>query len=330
MASEMVDTDAASIAANRAGQITARQWARLQPIPESRLGMIFGWVIAGVVLVPLMIFLLWMAWHAFQSYPGEGVGILVGAWLAVLAIMTGVGLTAFFNPVSRQRRLLRELRAGYVAQEEGQVVFERSGYVARANGRVLCNSTGGTEVNLPPGWYRFYFLPGSGRLLSAEALSPLAAGQMQGEVLDALARALRFDLNDLAQNRAGQLSARQRLRLARGAIGLVVVWAGLLALLIALVANIAQGPLPLLWEVLLGAGILVAMFAIARRTSDVLAGQVTLVEGVIVVMRLSVRIAQPIIMCWRAGALRFPRRRMGRWWRVCAIGCITLRPARKS
>ncbi len=276
MASNRIDTDPVSIQANRLGQLTAWQQSRLEPQAGRPYGMLFGLVLAGVVLAPLMGFLFWIAWQAFRSASGWSTGWLVGVWLLFMATMTGVGIAALVAPLLRRSRLLRDLAGGSIEQAEGQVVFERTGYVARVNGRLLRDSVGKTEVNLPPGWYRFYVLPLTSRVLSAEALSPLSQGQ--AAVLDALAQAHRFTFNDLACNRLGQLSARQRGRLARGIVGLLVVLAGLLVLFAWLLAT-----LPADWWLLLVSGLFatVAAYAISKRASDLLAGRVALLEGVV-------------------------------------------------
>ena len=273
MASTDVDTDSASIQANRFGQITFGQRARLK---VSSLVSVVSLVIWLCVPVPLGLYALYLAWELVQTQGGLA-WYRVLVMLGVAAIIAGLFWSLAVKPLVRQVRLQRDLSGGLIAQAEGQALFERSGYVARINGRPLLASDGSRYVGLAPGSYRFYFLPLTFRLLSAEALTPLMPTHAHAGVIDALAQAHNFDLNDLASNRQGRLSARQRLRLARGVVFLQIVTLGLLG---ALVWMLLRAPETEPWSALiLGALAATTAYFTYKRISDLLAGQVVQVEG---------------------------------------------------
>lgn len=273
MASNNIDTDPASIYANRFGQITIRQRDRLKSSLVAPVIMLVVWL---VLTVPLGVFALYLAWELAQAQVGLvwfGVFVMLG----VAALIAGLLWSLAVMPVVRGARIQRDLSSGSIAQAEGLVIFERSDYAARVNGRLLRASDGSRSVDLSPGTYRFYFLPLTGYLLSAEALSPMLPAQTHAGVLDALARVHHFDLSSLAANRQGQLSARQRLRLTRGVVGLQVVIVGLMGLLVWMVVKAPQTE-P--WSTLIIGLILAGVaYATYRRVSDLLAGQVAQMEG---------------------------------------------------
>jgi hypothetical protein len=278
MASTGVDTDPVSIQANRFGQITARQYECLKPTLGGAVGSVISLMVWLLAPIPLGIFALYLAWQLAQAQVGVAwIGVIL--MLGIAALVAGLFWWLAVMPFIRRARLRHDLSEGLIAQAEGQVIFERSGYVARANGRLLLATDGSREIGLMPGPYRFYFLPRMGWLLSAEALGPLMAVQPHAGVLDALAQAHHFDLSDLAANRQGQLSTRQRLGLTRGVVGLQVVTLGALALLVWMLVSAPQTE-P--WSALI-LGLILAGIAYAtyRRVNDLLGGQVVWLEGVI-------------------------------------------------
>ncbi len=138
-------------------------------------------------------------------------------------------------------RLRRDLTNGVVAQEDGQVICVRTrGYVARGRRRPLRSLYGSWAVNLPPGAYRFYYLPHSRRILSAEWPALLEPGGPAASLLSALAEAHGFHPGDLNANRQGQISARQRFALMGGLLVLFVILAGVA--IYAILALLYAGP----------------------------------------------------------------------------------------
>jgi hypothetical protein len=121
----------------------------------------------------------------------------------------------FFGFVSgriRDRHLSHGLDAGEIAQMEGEVIRHDYGYCAQIAGRPLSRISGSKSVQLPPGTYRFYYLPRARRPLSAKHLNLDERGGLYASLLQALAQAHGFTAEDLTQNRLGLLSDGQRAR----------------------------------------------------------------------------------------------------------------------
>jgi hypothetical protein len=123
-------------------------------------------------------------------------------------------------------------------QSEGEVLQRWYGYMVTVTNGFRGWKAESRNVPLPPGRYRFFLLPRSGRLLSAEPLRPLGAipgdpredptarlpdsAPKVGEharaltpaegtaLLGALASANRFSMEELELNRQGRTSPRQR------------------------------------------------------------------------------------------------------------------------
>jgi hypothetical protein len=144
---------------------------------------------------------------------------IVGIFLSVAGIVGGLYLVIH---VVTWKRLSTES----IEQAQGEIVWNGQNYIARVHNRCLkpCG-----RMNLLPGTWRFFYLPHSGWLLSAEKV---ATGKQQTlfDLQNALIQANDFDPEAVAANRQGQLSDNQSLRLvrlrllcfARGALILVV------------------------------------------------------------------------------------------------------------
>lgn len=271
--------DPASLAANRAGQITPQQRKRV-----SRLSVLVGLpVLAGVLWFFLImgIRLPAVAWEALTT-PDESAPVSLRLLLALAAlfpdlIVGGVAVWACIR-LSRWLRLEVDLSQSAIAYAEGQVTFSRKGYVAAASGRRFLALNGSRVVNLAPGAYRFYYLPSSRRLLSAEPLARYGAVQPQAPLLTVLASVHGFSLGDLEMNRQGWLSARQRSKLLRAAmlwVGFTV--AGALALLLWM-----PDDLELTGIVILVIFALLLLYIGYTHYADMLAGRVAMLEGVVV------------------------------------------------
>jgi len=162
-----IDTDLVAIAANRLGQVTAAQRSRL------KLGPL--WLLSRSAVIEGVIFLGALGVGVWVGLNGD-IGALVGGAL-FFAIFAGIVLAGVFwgqRVVRRSRAaLFVDLDQGRIVQVVGQVVLEpgaAAGCVARVAGCPLRATDGSPFVSLMPGMYRFYALPLSGRLLSAERL----------------------------------------------------------------------------------------------------------------------------------------------------------------
>jgi hypothetical protein len=177
-------TNPAALAANRAGTLTPEQRARLERGPRaSGACLLVSLVVVGAgFLAPTVVALGVLSGRGVSASP---VSLAFDLSLALI----GVGLLALgiYAPIGMRRqreRTQEELAAGVVAQGEGVVAFSTSGYLARLEwtGQPLQGMAGAMwrrprRVNLPPGRYRFYYLPRTGALLSAEPLDGAGSPQ---------------------------------------------------------------------------------------------------------------------------------------------------------
>jgi hypothetical protein len=274
-----VDDDPASLAANRAGQITPQQRKRV-----SRLSVLVGLpVLVGAIWFFLImgVRLPGVTWETLTT-PDQSAPLSLRLLLALAAlfpdlIVGGVAIWACIR-LSRWLRLEYDLSQGAIAYAQGQVTFSSKGYLAAASGRRFLALNGNRVINLAPGAYRFYYLRASRRLLSAEPLARYGAAQPQAPLLETLASVHGFSLGDLAMNRQGWLSARQRSKLLRAAVlwvGFTV--AGALALLLWM-----PDDLELTGIVILLIFALLLLYIGYTHYADMLAGRVAMLEGVVV------------------------------------------------
>jgi hypothetical protein len=189
------------IAANKRGYITDHQrtvFARL-----ARNQRITAWLVvgAGLAYFGLMGYLIVDTWP--PSLP-EGLGYLI---IGLLLVQVGERMISSLRELRRLAQTQRELSAGLLAQAPGQVVWRTRRYVAQIPGHTLYFAP---PLNLPPGDYRFFYLPRSHWLLAAESLSRADPTHTTQPYLAVLARANHFNLDALAANRQGQLYAAQR------------------------------------------------------------------------------------------------------------------------
>lgn len=320
-------TDPASLAANRGGALSAEQRIRLER--EARRS---GWVAAvGMVVIgvgfmaPLL-----LALGVFGGAAGEQINAVCAAPVALIGVGLLVLAVVALASARHRSRLLREDLAGGVEQVEGEVTFTRRGYEARLDPRPRPGSpiVGPLErplpsrpVELPPGRYRFFFLPQSRTLLSAEPLTPVATGAAFPPAADpllglpgyrpapapylaeagaafstppqgalgalqyALATGNRFTPEELALNRAGRLSGREARRLVSLLMLVVPFWGLATAIGIGiLLANVSAGAFGwFAWTT--GAvfviGELLVLSFGLRRLADALRREVRSVAGVV-------------------------------------------------
>jgi hypothetical protein len=231
LSANTVLNDLASIDANRFGQITPWQRQHLPPPP------VLGWFVAlalsgAVAIAVVCCFLVWPLWTLLPpllpdytsgaplfSSPNFPLDLIIpGFFLGVTGLFLWVVSRWLLIPCTGRLlfnlRLRWDLANGMIAQEDGQVTFaRRRGYVARGRRRPLRSLHGSWEVNLPPGAYRFYYLPHSRRILSAERQALLEPGGPAASLLSALATAHGFRPGDLHMNWQGRMSLRQRFAL---------------------------------------------------------------------------------------------------------------------
>lgn len=266
-------TDAEAVRVNAAGNLTSDQAARIER--ALAVGKVVWWPF--ILLMLLSASPIW--------WPGEGaLWTTRGGWIpmlwslgftALIAVMVGGADLAHRRLVAHTHA---DLARSNIVVAEGTVRWGRNSpyyfgaYVARVGSRQL--RTTDFKLNLKPGAYRFYFLGESGWLLSAQVLESATATETANEYLRHLAQRHGFTLGELAANRRGHLTGRQRLS---DLIILAGAWLGAgVCGLAALMGPFSQNPAGGL--LMLG---LAAFFAYlgSRRARSVFNGQVVHLDG---------------------------------------------------
>jgi hypothetical protein len=165
-----------------------------------------------------------------QSALEQMVAIGVVAVGVILLVLFLSGGDVLFN-LSRD-----DIENGQVESVIGKVAWTGRRYRMVSDSRKLKSLQYGRTLP-PPGDYRFYCLPESGLVLMAEELGVMSVSQPKDLLLDALARANHFSMDDLQVNRDGSLSHSQELRL----LGLVSVLIALILITVLGVALAVQG-----------------------------------------------------------------------------------------
>jgi hypothetical protein len=259
-----------SLTANRNGQITPEQRKAAGIVSSLAIGLVMlslGAIGGGLFLYGGLTLL----------NEGDWSGLIMGAFGGVM--LSGLGLFALWRLAGAVLTQL-DFNEGRIEQAQGEVRWARSRYAADVPGRPRWTSS--KVTGLPPGSYQFYYLPRSGRLLSAAALPGLTTGQSLNEVL---ATVFRVDPESLEMNRHGRMSPRQK-------TGLWVAAAGTGLFGLAMTALFSMG----LWAVMdeggegnwIGPGILflfglllaVLMARVVRQlVGDALKGSIKQVKG---------------------------------------------------
>lgn len=192
--------------ANRQGCVSPAQVTAFQ----TRSNRHRPWSVASVLLAALTLF----AFVASVGLGGAGTDplglVVVGG---MIAVVTGALVGPSLLAMNRAARFARDLKDGRVESAYGQVSWKRGAYVAETDQRRLW-PVFDDSVDLLPGRYRFYYLPESGGLLSAESSGLGDPSSGPAELLSGLTRSLYFTLEALDENRGGRMSFSQSLRLA--------------------------------------------------------------------------------------------------------------------
>ncbi|MBP7690264.1 MAG: hypothetical protein KA764_00020 [Anaerolineales bacterium] len=188
------------LAANRAGQITPgqkqRAWPRFLP---TLISSVFGLIILGPLFGCFLPTFLGVFWET-GAPDGASLLFMIPFSLVFLGIAGGAAWSAF-----GVARALLDLNAGRVEMADGRLAWQRREYRGLVDGRPLRLLRGDERL---PGAYRFYYLPHSRYILSAERLG-LSATDPIAELRRALEEVLDFTAEDLPENHAGRLSSRQ-------------------------------------------------------------------------------------------------------------------------
>lgn len=210
-------TDPDTIAQNRQGQLTPRQ--------QTLLRQLTPWPIWGCLFYAFLFVLttsiFW--WPHEDPLPSFMMPLYIVIFGGGGLLIIGSALWQLWQAATWRQ----EFQHSQIAQATGEVRATRPGYTAYAAGIKL--RTPLQKVDLLPGTYHFYYLPRSHYLLSAQPLdSDVRTGQ--ADLRQNLGRTFRFNDDDLAANRAGQLSRRQWLRLLWSVGGYSLLLVGLVTI----------------------------------------------------------------------------------------------------
>ncbi len=271
----MFDTPAATaeLAANRTSQFSDQQRKRLR---NNLWGL--GCGTAGFLALLALLFIFVVAellsadltqfdsdlWFTAACLGAVGLGLLgLAGWF-------GWRLALTWQDVSEAR----------IEQGDGEVAWRGSNYRAEIQSRKLTT----TDVSLAPGPYRFYYLPRTGRVLSAEKLALGAGGSADDALRTALAQALKFRLEGLADWRNGRLgeAGAALLRSAWISAGVMVLaLGGFLAVFVFAILedNSNESWVALLPSAIVGAVILAMVWGAVNVTRDVMDDRVVSIRG---------------------------------------------------
>jgi hypothetical protein len=163
-------TDPTALEVNRRGALTDRQRARLALREQSDVGRTI--VVAAMFAVFGLFFVLapTVAAMALQGLSlGDGLSLaMTSPAVAFALVFFGLAILFLVNFSLRRRSLREELTDPRVESGDGEVIVVGMNLVARVAGRNLDMGDTTASAPLAPGPHRFYYLPRSGMLLSAE------------------------------------------------------------------------------------------------------------------------------------------------------------------
>ncbi len=210
----------AYIDANRSGRITIEQREFLGSRVAGWVGFLrfargLRWAVMLFFLIPVLTIFLF-AWGIHAFYVG-------GFFLLAGGALLGWLLVKWFRYRRWRKTLNRELEQGIIHHDVGTLRFGSRYYQVSLPDRRLVLPFLGKEDLQPGVRYRFYYLPESGTVLSAEAIS--AAPQQEGVrgLTAVLAEVNKFQVKALPMNRRGELSPSQLPLLTRHLAGSLLV-----------------------------------------------------------------------------------------------------------
>jgi hypothetical protein len=275
-------TQAQQTQVNRAGQITPEQRTRLES--DTRLKW-WGLLMPFVFLPLIFIGIVGVVWYTDRRQAAPLVVYLaIAGFFAIIELITIIPqLLGLYN----NYRLRADVAAGQVEALEGQCVWRRNKYRLETPARSLKLPTWSRA--LLPGSYRFYFLPNTGFVLSAERLTPPGGEDPRAELLNVMTQVHHFKVEDLEANREGRLSGGQIAGLISKAVTYSIIWVVVLIFGIAIWVAVYEDAHSSSAEELIfviGAGISLVLIAIflwmvARVLIDAVRGQVTIAQGLV-------------------------------------------------
>jgi hypothetical protein len=274
----------ADLSANRQGRLSANQLEKLKLSAGSALGSaarlfalssIPGICLGGMLLLALL------------RAPLPIIGVFA---LFTIAIGLVVVLMNVVRSSQARNRLLDDLALGIVEQGEGRLIYGEVGYVVKSdiedqNQEQRFKLSSLTSGLVPGVRYRFYYLPHSHLVVSAESLEDQNEEQIRQGLLEALAEAHNFSISALEENRQGKLASQQIPQLLPNlawGIGLLLLppaitiyWMNILGA----AERVSTGWTMIIWLVV-GAVALYGAWLIYRASADLIEGRVVELKGI--------------------------------------------------
>jgi len=187
-------SDATTQAADGAEQITeAQRKAAMDIVNRAPASTWFYYGVVGAIFTGIF---LWLDWR----YAKPGGLVFVGGLFVISVVILAVSGRSY-------ARMLLEVKAGRYRQGTARVDWQGVRYGATVSGHVLDLTT----FSLRPGTYRFSYLPYTGYVVAAEALSVDPEPVARAILANALAWSNGFTQADLSAYRQGKLLKQGRL-----------------------------------------------------------------------------------------------------------------------
>jgi hypothetical protein len=217
-----------NLEANQRGRLTPEQGAALEMAAKSQRSTFVLFGVIGLSILAFTLFIFWKIINDLGVSPERIQNLFVN--VGVVAVLLGLFVAYLLRDIGVSSMFFADddIKNGQVESVIGRVVFTGGRYKFISDIRKLQYLRFGRALP-PPGDYRFYCLPKSGLVVVAEELGLVSVKQADDLLLDALARANHFSMEDLETNRQGLLSWGQEIRLFRyaatlGLFLMIFIW----------------------------------------------------------------------------------------------------------
>lgn len=272
-------TQALQIQSNQRGQLSNEQRAELETQSQFKIWpLLTPFVILPVIFVGIVVAVLYFDNN--HEMP------LIG-FVLMVAFFAFIELIALISPVRTlidNFRIKNDLAGGQVEILDGQCVWRRNKYVLETPARRLKLMR--NSMHLMPGSYRFYALPNTGLLLSAQRQVPPGGEDPRAELLDVMGQVHHFKNEDLEANRQGRLVISQMGGLLWRVIGYSFFWVFSLGIGVIILYGLAQDSSPrgLMWLAVIGGVVFLAALAlfvwvVGRVVLDMVRAKVVSAQG---------------------------------------------------
>lgn len=199
-------TKKAYVEANKEGRIHPDQIELL----GGKIGDFVGFMRLGINLKQAFLYFTLSLFLGFALISLEQAAyLIIAGFVLPLLILAVVFVSKWVSFKNRRANLRQELLEAKIEDGVGTLKFGKdSYYVVLPDKRLALPFVSKEELN-PGISYRFYYLPGSRVVLSAEEVSHTPAAEIRSEFTGTLAEANGFKQSSLEANKRGELTAEQ-------------------------------------------------------------------------------------------------------------------------